>query len=286
VAEIRCSYCAKLRSSSILGLLGPRGFELEQDWLCSEACLKECLRATVARSLDYLVPEVDYQHRVRIGSILVQRGVITSAQLAEAVKAQSEQGGTIGSHLLRCGQCSEEALTAALSEQQGVPWVGVVESQIPSELSRLIPRQLCADFNVFPFDYDRSEKVICIAARSPVRIALVHLLRKMLDLNVRAFIVGDGSFDRAIEDYLSRRSTAGEVVIQCRRSSREITARLLEETSRIRGRKIRLARYDEAFWARVGRRERWTNCFVSLERVDRVARSTGQSLPEEESVAL
>ncbi len=286
MADIRCSYCAKTKGSSLLGVFGPRGFELEQDWICSEACLRECLRTTVARSLDYLVPEVDYQHRVRIGSILVQRGIITSSQLAEAVSAQAEHGGTIGSHILRCGLCSEEALTAALSEQQGVPWVGIVESQIPGELSRLIPRQLCADFNVFPFDFDRNEKVICIAARSPVRLALVHLLRKMLGLNIRAFIVGDGSFDRAIRDYLSRRSTSGEVVIQSRRSSREITERLLSEAANTRARKIRLARYEEAFWARLGRGDRWANCFVSLERVDRVARSTGQSLPEEESFAL
>jgi hypothetical protein len=244
------------------------------------------VRSTIARSLDYLIPEVDYQHRVRIGSILVQRGIITSSQLAEAVEAQSKNGGTIGSQILRYGFCTQEELTAALSEQQGLPWVGLIESEIPEELSRLIPRQLCQDFNVFPFDFDEKEQVICVAARSPVRLALVHLLRKMLGYGVQAFIVSDGSFDQAIRDYLARRSPAGEVVIQCKRSSREITRRLLAEAGKAGAQKIRLARYEEAFWARFGRRGRWSNCFVSLERVDRVARLDGQSLPEEESVAL
>ena len=55
--------------------------------------------------------------RKRIGAILVERGLITEAQLNEALGAQAASGGLLGQILVRRGEVAEEDLINALSIQ-------------------------------------------------------------------------------------------------------------------------------------------------------------------------
>ena len=55
--------------------------------------------------------------RKRIGAILIERGLITEAQLNEALGAQAASGGLLGQILVRRGEVAEEDLINALSIQ-------------------------------------------------------------------------------------------------------------------------------------------------------------------------
>ncbi len=281
MSNIRCSNCSAVNRTSLSRLLGRKGVEFEQEWICSKECLRAVVSRAVIRSLESPVPEVDQNHRLRIGTILVQRGLISREQLVEALERQNAEGGTIGRQLLQLGFCSEEELTAALSEQQGVPWVGDIKSRPGLAVAELIPRRLCLDFKVFPFDFDEESKTVFLAARSPIRILLVHLLRRMLGYQVRAFILTDGSFDRRFEEFLSHRRFCPETEVHCTSVHGQIAERLCVEADRRGARRIVLSRYEYAFWARLGKGKRWSDFFLTLPRVDGIAGSSGQSLPME-----
>ncbi len=279
--HLRCNNCQAAGRGALAKLLGRRGFDFEQEWACSPQCLRAVVERAVGRSLESPVPEVDQKHRLRIGTILLQRGLVSGEQLDEAVERQSREGGTIGSQILKLGFCSAQELTAALSEQQGVPWVGEVKSRLDLAVSELMPRRLCRDFKVFPFDFDEESKVIFLAARSPIRILLVHLLRRMLDFQVRAFILTDGSFDRGFEEFLARKRSIPETEMDCSSNAGEVSQRLCREVTRRGARRIMLSRYEQAFWARLARGKHWSDCFLPFEGVDGFAGSAGQSLPQE-----
>lgn len=281
MAKERCSNCSQTARASLSKLLGRGGIEFEQEWLCSSTCLRAAVGRMVSKSLGFPIPEVDQHHRLRIGTILVQRGVITSEQLAEAIERQNAEGGTIGSQILKLGYCSENELTASLSEQQGVPWVGDIKSRPGLAVAELVPPRLCRDFKVFPFDFDEESRLVFLAARSPIRILLVHLLRRMLDLQVRAFILTDGTFDHLFAEFLARKRSLPEIEIPCSRRTGEIADRLCAEADAHGARRIMLARYEQAFWARLGRGKRWFDCFLILPDSDGIAGSPGQSLPME-----
>jgi hypothetical protein len=281
MANVRCSHCLSAGRTSLSRLFGRRGVEFEQEWTCSKECLRAVVSRAVMRSLESPVPEVDQNHRLRIGTILVQRGLISREQLAEAIEQQKAGGGTIGRQLLELGYCSEEELTAALSEQQGVPWVGDIKARPGLAVADLVPRRLCLDFRVFPFDFDEESRTVFLAARSPIRILLVHLLRRMLGYQVRAFILTDGSFDRRFEEFLSCRRSLPETETHCATAHNQIAERLCAEADRRGARRIVLSRYEHAFWARLGRGKRWFDFFLVLPRPDGIAGSAGQSLPME-----
>ena len=59
----------------------------------------------------------------RIGDLLVKEKVITAEQLEQALKAQKETGGRLGSVLSKLGFVAEEQVTNLLSRQYGVPAV-------------------------------------------------------------------------------------------------------------------------------------------------------------------
>ena len=55
-----------------------------------------------------------------IGAILIERGLVTPRDLAQALALQDETGGLLGQALLRLGAVTEEQLLGALSDQLGL----------------------------------------------------------------------------------------------------------------------------------------------------------------------
>ena len=55
--------------------------------------------------------------RLRLGEILVDQGLITEAQLEEAVNIQKKEHGRLGEVLLKLGMVKEDTLAASLGAQ-------------------------------------------------------------------------------------------------------------------------------------------------------------------------
>ena len=53
---------------------------------------------------------------VRLGELLVQKGVLTSDQLSSALSHQQERGGGLGSILVQLSYASEETIAKALRQ--------------------------------------------------------------------------------------------------------------------------------------------------------------------------
>jgi GSPII_E N-terminal domain. len=59
--------------------------------------------------------------QTRIGSLLVEKGLITEAQLQEALRRQQQRGGKLGQILVEMKAIGEEELLEVLAKQLGVP---------------------------------------------------------------------------------------------------------------------------------------------------------------------
>jgi hypothetical protein len=74
----------------------------------------------------------------RLGEILVRTGLITSAQIDEAIAAQRRRGTRLGSALLQLGHVSEDDIAWALSTQLKVPYVHLSAELVdPGAVSRV-----------------------------------------------------------------------------------------------------------------------------------------------------
>lgn len=278
--EMLCSECSSRKTRSLIEFFRPSGFYFDSNWVCSEPCLQSVMQDSINRNLDFPLSEIERHHRVRIGTLLVRKGVISQAQLSEAIRKQSSLGGNIGRQLVGLGHCTEGQLTAALSEQQGVPWVGEVPA-LNSALAQYLPSQLCQDFRIFPFKEDHREGALLVAAQSPVKILVIHMLRRMLGRRINVFILGDFLFDQSFSRFLKcyRPEEKGPAYTS---NDSEISNILFKEVLRLRARQVRLTYYPQTFWARLARHDHWSNFVLRLDSVDLAGRSR-QSFPLQRS---
>jgi len=101
--------------------------------------------------------------RKRIGDILVESGVITPAQLQEALGRQRETRDRLGRVLVEMRVATETQIAQALASQLGLPLVALAGTRIDPALLRLIPEALARKRRVIPVALEGDSLVVAIA---------------------------------------------------------------------------------------------------------------------------
>ena len=78
------------------------------------------------------------EKKLKIGEILVGAGVLKEEQLTEALRSQSQLGGTLGENLIRMAFLTEDELLKALSEQLGMQHINLTKVEVPPAVQRLV----------------------------------------------------------------------------------------------------------------------------------------------------
>lgn len=87
----------------------------------------------------------------RLGDLLLQQGLITTAQLDEALKYQVIFGGKLGTNLIEMGIVEEEDIAKALGQQYRVPTADVDDiMNVSPQVLALLPRELIEQHGVLP----------------------------------------------------------------------------------------------------------------------------------------
>jgi hypothetical protein len=87
----------------------------------------------------------------RLGDLLLQQGLVSTAQLEEALKYQVIFGGKLGTNLIEMGILEEDELARALSQQFCVPAISAEEvMNVEAQVLALLPRELVEKHSVVP----------------------------------------------------------------------------------------------------------------------------------------
>ncbi|MEJ2700199.1 MAG: hypothetical protein P8Z70_11145, partial [Desulfuromonadales bacterium] len=101
---------------------------------------------------------------LKLGEMLIREGLLTSAQLEEALKYQVIFGGKLGTNLIEMGLVEENALARVLSRKLGVPCAEESElMKIPSEVIKLIPKDIAAKYKVIPLRLENRRLTLVMA---------------------------------------------------------------------------------------------------------------------------
>lgn len=106
---------------------------------------------------------------VKIGELLVQRGVATFEQVEQAVKDGRARGERLCSRLFAMG-VPEAKLAAALAERHGVPGVNLAECVLPLEVLDLVPRAVAESDLILPISGEGGRLHLAMAAPNDDRI--------------------------------------------------------------------------------------------------------------------
>lgn len=101
--------------------------------------------------------------RKRIGDILVETGVVTPQQLAEALAQQRRTRERLGRVLVDIGAATEKQIAQALAAQLDLPLVNLAAVRIDPNAVKLIPEVLARKRRVLPLQLDGGQLVVAVA---------------------------------------------------------------------------------------------------------------------------
>lgn len=140
--------------------------------------------------------------RKRLGEILMVAGVLTEEQLKHALKAQQRWGGPLGTVLVQEGLVTEELLVRALSKQLNIPLVSLTGIEIDPHVLKLVPIEVCKEFNVIGFQVQG--KFLDVAMADPMNMGVLDELRIRTRLNVRPHLAAASEIEEITDRSYAR----------------------------------------------------------------------------------
>ena len=101
--------------------------------------------------------------RQRLGDVLLERELITRAQLDEALHRHRSNGRSLGEVLLSMGAITQEQLTWGLSEALHIPFVELSDEVVDLEVARSLPEAVLRRHEAVPILRVADEMTVLLA---------------------------------------------------------------------------------------------------------------------------
>lgn len=135
----------------------------------------------------------------KLGEILVRENLITSQQLREALDYQRNNGGRLGSNLIKLGIISDEVVTSVLSRQYGVPSINLELFHIDEDTVKLISQEVAMKYMVLPIS--KVGATLTMAMADPTNVFAMDDIKFMTGLNVEPVIASEAAIYTSIAKY-------------------------------------------------------------------------------------
>ncbi len=165
---------------------------------------------------------------VRLGELLVNKGLITQKQLDEGLHEQKMSGNKLGSSLVKLGFISEKNLVAFLSKHYGVPAIDLTEAEIESEAIKMIPMDVVFKYQIIPIK--RVGSTLRVAMCDPSNILAIDDIKFLTSCHVEVFVSSESAVKTAIDKYYDSSSSVADIMGTM---GEEEKLELLEETEEV-----------------------------------------------------
>lgn len=135
----------------------------------------------------------------QLGELLLNRGVITKAQLEKALTAQQKEGGLLGMVLVKLGFAKEEDISISLTAQYGFPFLPLSNHDVNPEVLALIPAGVARKYLLVPLD--RIGNNLTLAMFNPLDAQAIEDVELLTGCTVQAFVSTPSGIKRAIAKY-------------------------------------------------------------------------------------
>jgi len=143
--------------------------------------------------------ELTGKHTSRIGEMLLNYGLISQEQLAQALDRQIRTGQRLGSVLEEMGYVDDDTLPGILGRQQGLPHVNLFEVKVPPEVLNVLSLDQVKSLRVLPFR--KYDNVLSLAMIDPRDAHAIHTVEASAGGTVSPHIVSHYQMDRAIRSF-------------------------------------------------------------------------------------
>ncbi len=148
------------------------------------------------------------RRKILFGEVLVSKGLLTAAQLAEALAHQAKTGEYLGTCLIRLGFLSEAQLVEALAEQLGLSFVRLATHPIDAQALAKVPAHLASRYRLLPLKLEGDQ--LSVAVADPFDIQSLDELKLLLHCEVVPVLAGQREIQEAIQRHYGVGASAVE----------------------------------------------------------------------------
>lgn len=134
-----------------------------------------------------------------IGTLLVEKGIITQEQLDEALEERERTGGILGHILVEFEFASTEKILNILAEHLGMRTISLKNKEIPHEVIKRIGPTTARAYGVVPVEVDNGS--VTVALSDPLNVSILDDLRFMLDAPVKGVVASKEDIDAALKKF-------------------------------------------------------------------------------------
>ncbi|HKI96392.1 MAG TPA: type IV-A pilus assembly ATPase PilB [Gemmatimonadales bacterium] len=135
----------------------------------------------------------------RLGDLLVRDGLITKAQLDQALMEQRNSGMRLGYCLVKLGLIQETEITKMLARQYRMPAVDLSRFEVDPKIVKLVPADVAVKHFVLPLK--REGRTLTVAMADPTNAGVVDDLKFITRYDIFPVIAGEYTLRTAIERY-------------------------------------------------------------------------------------
>ncbi len=148
--------------------------------------------------------------RIRLGQILVEAGLITQAQLRQALDDQRKTGERIGQVIRGMGLASPEGVAAALAQQLDIEFIRLERLTRDETVLLHVPEVMARNYQVIPI---RAEgRTLTLGMVDPLDLIAIDYFRKLTGMNIQPAVIIPDDFQRALGEYPTPEGTLAETI--------------------------------------------------------------------------
>lgn len=223
----------------------------EGEWFCGKECARNALEAIVRRQRMSAVSGAGgdaHKHRIPLGLVLLDRGLISSEQLQAALLAQKIAGhGRLGDWLHETCGLGSDAIAKALGAQWNRPVLSLSGFRA-DKMALVLPDALRKRLGVLPLRV-AAGKILYLAFQDRIDHAAVAMLERMSGLRVESGFLTEESFLDAAERMTYTRSP--ECVEEEISSAEEVSDLVVRSLFRYQPIASRLVAVHGVWWLRM-----------------------------------
>lgn len=134
-----------------------------------------------------------------LGEFLLEKKLITPAQLQEALSIQEKTGERLGKTLINLGYVSEEDILDTLQSQLGIPQVNVDNTKLNPLLMEIVPENLVRRHKVIPINKEGNR--LTVALVDPLNVVALDDLRLATGFEIEPVLATEREIDNAIQRF-------------------------------------------------------------------------------------
>ena len=135
----------------------------------------------------------------RFTDILVENGIISGEQLAEAEKLAHDSNTNVADEIVRLGYAGGDDVMRAMAQEHGLEFIDLESTTVAPSVVELVPESVARENDILPISEDDGS--LCVAVSDPLDLDTFEKLRFILNRKVDIALAPRESIREAINRY-------------------------------------------------------------------------------------